>query len=446
MASLQAHIRKWRAEKDDRGRAILYVGSQSDLEHHVSHPQTIPAGDLLIRSRVPLGKDMQKLLDAVARTRGANTSVGIDAPPSVEVQKSLQEQATKALDLELASAASLPSNILEAMRHRAFCSDEADGFMLIPSYAGDFLLGRKLFEEIDIHDHGSCPLQRWLQEELSAFAPVAEQHFGWSEASLRNEIKLECIGGKIGIEPDLCMSVPDGDGFRIIIGHVFYHVMLVAARSCAARIRLSEDEPRNNITAKEINDSLRQIIALYDGSRAVPATDAIAAKLLPHQVLIVERLAKGLRRFVIAHEMGHLLLWKTDGKFKDFEMPWRTLEEFGRIAKAPSHRVTAWADEFACDMMGIKLMQETSLTESNADNEFSPQSHLPLMWDFAAVQLWMTMWDHILHRMKLSGQPVSDTHPPPQVRMIALELSYPRWLQSFGKQLSQMFSYRMEHL
>jgi len=162
---------------------------------------------------------------------------------------------------------------------------------------------------------------------------------------------------------------------------------------------------------------------------------------------MVERLAKGMRRFIIAHELGHIFLWKTDGKSaaKPF-VAWDSLEEFARIAKAPHHRIGDWAQECACDMLGLKLMQETSLTEARSDDEFSPNSHLPMVWDFASVHLWMTLWDHILHRMKLANQPVSDTHPPFAVRRLFLELAYPSWSQHFGKRLSDTLSYRMANL
>jgi hypothetical protein len=446
MPSLRAIIRKWFAEKDDQGRAVLYIRSQSDLESYISHPDQAPAGDLLIRSHVPLSKDHQRLIEALGRTRRVGTRFGIDAPPPVEIQNTLQEQARAALDRDLKSAAMLPPDVLKKMRDRAFCSDEIDGYMLIPSFYGDPRIGRAMFAYIDIHQYGPCPLQRWLREELSAFAPAAEKHFGWSEMKLQQELNLECIGGEIGLEPDLCMSSNEEDHYTILIGHVFYHVMLVAVRSCAARLRLGDDEPRNAVTAKEINDSLRAIIALYDGSAAAPTTDAIAAKLLPHQILIVERIAKSLRRFVIAHEMGHILLWKTGGRFDDFAIPWDTLQELATIGQAPSEQSDSWAEEFACDMLGVKLMQTSGLSAVDASDEFAPESYLPLIWDYASIRLWLTLWDHILHRMKLAGQPISTTHPPPNVRMILLDVAFPPWCQEFGKSLSDMLNYRMANL
>jgi hypothetical protein len=232
----------------------------------------------------------------------------------------LQEQALEAVDRDLESAASLSPETLTAIRHRAFLSDE-DGFMLIPSFWGDAALGRAMFEAIDIHQHGECPLQRWLREELATLAPVAERYFEWGEAQIRGEIRLECIGGKLGIDPDLCMTTRESDGYRILISHTYYHVLLVAARSCAARIWLASEEPRNTVKAKEINDSLRDVLRLYDGTRAAPKTDAITAKLLPHQILMVERLAKSFRRFVVAREMCRILLWNRGGKLHKTTIP-----------------------------------------------------------------------------------------------------------------------------
>src|SRR5262249_53362142 len=162
-------------------------------------------------------------------------------------------------DRDLEQAIDFPADKIDAIRHRVFCSDN-DGYMLIPSFAGIPSLGRAMFEAIDIHGHAPCPLEGWLREELEALAAVAEQRFGWSKAAILQEIRVECIGGKRGIDPELYEIAPAGDVHRILISHTFYHVFLVAARACAARMRIHKDEAYNDVDAREIHQSLSDIL------------------------------------------------------------------------------------------------------------------------------------------------------------------------------------------
>jgi hypothetical protein len=99
-----------------------------------------------------------------------------------------------------------------------------------------------------------------------------------------------------------------------------------------------------------------------------------------------------------------------------------------------------------CDLVGFSLMQRTPLGATGTESIFSPQSPLALTWDFASVCLWLTLRHHILHLMSLVGLPISDMHPPPNVRLNLLESVFPAWSQEFGKRLSNMLRYRITKL
>jgi hypothetical protein len=350
----------------------------------------------------------------------------------------MREDVEQALERDLARAAELPAGELESIRHRVFCSDE-DGFMLIPAFWGDPVLNRALFEATDIHEHGPCPLQRWLREELGGLASAAEKQ--WGPALRGTELDVQCIGGKRGIDPELC-EVQHSQGRHIIlIGHAFYHVMLVLARACAARVRLHDGEEYNDVSAKEINDSLRELVALHIAD-ATPRTDAIASKLLAHQLLAAELLARSFRRFIIARGIARIVVRQSQADPGMDQLLRQGLPAFGDV---PPDVSGAWVEGLTCDLAAYALMQQAAHAAA-ADRTGVLPGAVQISWDFAAVCLWLTAKACLLRLARTAGAPLPVSDPPAEVRLTCLDTVFPAWSRPLGQRLSRMTHYRFSAL
>ncbi len=250
------------------------------------------------------------------------------------------------------------------------------------------------------------------------------------------------IGGKRGIDPELYEVTHNSGQHVILIGHVFYHVMLVLARACAARVRIHKSEEYNKVSAKEINDSLRDLAALYVTDDAAPRTDAIAAKLLAHQLLAAERLARSFRRFIIARGIGQIIYWqaKTDPQKSHL-----LNQEFSSFGQIPPDLAKRWSEDITCDLSGYILMRQAAETAS-ADGSSASPGMVQVSWDFAAVRLWLTARDYFLRFSNAAGRPMLKTDTPVELRMSCLDSAFPPWSRPLGNSLSRMISHRMSAL
>jgi len=438
-------------EKDALGRPIVPIRSEAELQDYTSHPQKLPSGDILFRSAIPLSSAHKALFDALAKSkRHLNARIGLTGPPPESVQEQLQKKVIEIVNHELQDAANLSPESLENLRNRASLAD-VDGFLVFPAFYGDQRIGKALIKAMDIHRFGDCPLKRWLQQEFIALLPIAAGYLQVPADELTKQIVIECQGGIEGLEPSTC-KVSEGEFgtpqiYTLTISHGFSLISSLAAKSCAARVRISEDKT-HEVTAKEINDSLRAAIAWYLGELAIPQTDTIAQRLLPHQLVVLDHVVGGMRRFTLAHELGHILLWKTEGSFAGFRVPIKELTVAARSLKVPSAYEKNWVDEICCDLLGAKLLQDSvnaSALGQNPEN-LDETSLLRLCWDFTGINLTLVLWGHLISMGTKAKQIDPHTHPPADLRKMFIEKAYAPWLQKFGAVYTGMLMARLNVL
>lgn len=445
LRELYWHFALKRYERDELGRPIVSIASEDQLQDYIDHPENLPPGNLRFRSAIPYGPKFEELLRTLGSKRGPQFRMGVTGPPPVATQEQLGGQFRAVLDTALRAAGGLAEAEVDQLRHRASLAAE-DGFLTVPVFFGDPAIGKLLADELDVHRHDACPLEQDVRKELENLLPVAA---GWLKISpdvLRPEIGFRCRGGMEGLVPTFCRSVGEAVPYEIEIGHGFHYACAVAAWSCAARVRLSDGEPRT-VTAKEINDALRWVVAWYSQQTDFPQIASFVAKMLPHQLLIVNGLMKGMRRFALAHELGHILMWKTQGNFREFGVPLETLGQGAALYGVPFDTQEEWAAELACDLLALKLLQETFRQRApSTDPSFDPRYMLEYQWDFAGAHFALTLWDELAARAGKAGRSIDTSHPPGHARKNYLSLAYPKWLQPFAVNLSGMLEKRLPNI
>ena len=436
---------RWASERDDLGRPIVHIDSAEMLRDYIEHPNKLPPGDLHFYSRIPLGPAHKELFEVLVKTRTEGARIGFSGPPPELIQYELKQRLQKFLDDELREAGRLDADELTAMRHRVAFAD-SEGLLVIPFIAAEDELAKALIENMDIHSFAPCPAEQWLREDMDAFMPVVAKYLQLPASEIASDFVLNCKGGMEGMSPSLCESSGSEPPHNITVGHGFNYVSLVAAKACAASIRLGPTEEKS-ITAKEINDSLRMAILWYLGEIGRPAHDQISQKMLPHQLLITDRVVHGMRRFAIAHELGHILLWRTAGFFSDFRIPFETLSELASANDIPAAFEEVWISEIACDILAMKLLQESvaSITESLSQDPPS-NAFLPSYWDFVGTDLLLTLWHFLGVLPRGAEKSDASTRPRGEVRRFFLRSAFPPWIQDLGISLSAALSARLTHL
>jgi hypothetical protein len=147
-------------------------------------------------------------------------------------------------------------------------------------------------------------------------------------------------------------------------------------------------------------------------------------RFTPHERILAAHLSDGARRFVVAHELGHIVFHRKGGALPERAMATAAItklcHEDATLQTKNVHELTdLWIQEICADLIGMDLCWGPDRTPFSMSHDFLGLETLLVMQNMLEVVYERTV-----------GHRPPDVHPPSRIRLFALRATVDRLVPS----------------